>query len=167
MHPAKPRGRLRNIQDPVLKFDSNGRDTKPGICNQSHSTANVGSFIYPFRNGYWLRKVNSLPEERSLDELPDEVFVALGRRGMEGIPLKECTYCNGGNLSLLEVKSEPERIAGKRTETVMETWRVRCNECSREFSISCRIRYHDGARYDTMVNIIDDAGKDLGWLGSY
>jgi hypothetical protein len=115
-----------------------------------------------------LRKVNSLPEERSLDELPSEVFVALGRRGMEAIPLKECTYgCDGGDLSLVDVKSEPESITGKGTETVIETWRVRCNECKKEFSISCKIRYHDRTRYDTMVNIIDDAGKDLGWLGSY
>lgn len=109
-----------------------------------------------------------MPEKRSLDELPSEVFVALGRRGMEGIPLKECTYgCNGGNLALLDVKSEPESIKGHGTETVVETWRVRCNECNREFSISCRIRYHDRTRFDTMVNIIDDNGKDLGWLGSY
>ncbi|MFW9908363.1 MAG: hypothetical protein ACFFEF_07290 [Candidatus Thorarchaeota archaeon] len=109
-----------------------------------------------------------MKEPRTLDELPDQVFVALGRRGMEGIPLKECTYsCGGTELSLIEVSSSPENISGSGTETVVEDWRVKCSKCEKPFTIRCRIRYHDRERMDTMVNIIDDNGKDLGWLGSY
>jgi hypothetical protein len=109
-----------------------------------------------------------MQQDHSLDELPDEVFVALGRRGMEGIPLKECTYdCDSKELSLVDVKKEPLSIAGAGIEFVTEDWLVECDKCHRQFTIRCRVRYFDGTRYDTMVNLLDDAGKDLGWLGSY
>ena len=109
-----------------------------------------------------------MTEERTLDELPDEVYVALGRRGMEGIPLKECTYdCDSAELDLLSVERTPQIINRKGTEEVREDWKVRCEKCEREFTISCKIRYHDGERMDTMVSILDDQGKNLGWLGSY
>ncbi len=106
--------------------------------------------------------------DRSLDELPDDVFVALGRRGMEPIPLKECTYeCDSTDLELIEVTSSPERIKKEGIEELNEMWKVKCSACAREFIIQCVIRYVDGERIDTMVNIIDDQGKNLGWLGSY
>ena len=105
---------------------------------------------------------------RTLDELPDKVFVALGRRGMEGIPLKECTYaCDGQELTLINVRAEPEKIQGISLERVVEDWIVKCNKCNRQFTIRCKIRYVDGERIDTMVNLLDDRGNDLGWLGSY
>jgi hypothetical protein len=106
--------------------------------------------------------------EKSLDELPDQVFVALGRRGMEGIPLKECTYaCDGDELSLVDFDRRPETIKGQGLEPVVEDWQVRCEKCGRTFTIRCKIRYVDGARIDTMVNLMDDKGVDLGWLGSF
>ena len=107
---------------------------------------------------------------RSLDELPSDVFVALGRRGMEPIPLKECTYeCSSDetDLVLIEVTSNPEKIKKEGVEEQTENWRVRCIGCNREFTIQCLIRFVDGERMDTKVNIIDDQGRDLGWLGSY
>jgi len=109
-----------------------------------------------------------LSSKPTIDDLPDEVFVALGRRGMEGIPLKECTYdCDGKELALLEMKREPEKIAGSGSENVVENWVVECNTCKRPFTIQCKIRYYNGERFDTMVNLLDDEGNDLGWLGSY
>ncbi len=112
-------------------------------------------------------KVHRLAE-RSLDELPDEVFVALGRRGMEGIPLKECTYaCDGDELSLIDFERRPDTITGRGLEPVVEDWKVRCDKCKRAFTIRCKIRYVDGERIDTMVNLMDDKGVDLGWLGSF
>ncbi len=109
-----------------------------------------------------------MTDERTLDELPDQVFVALGRRGMEGIPLKECTYdCDGVELDLISVKTTPQNINNRGKEEVLEAWKVRCMKCKREFTISCRIRYHDGERMDTMVSILDDKDENLGWLGSY
>jgi hypothetical protein len=107
-----------------------------------------------------------LADEPTLDELPDRVFVALGRRGMEPLPLKECTYdCDGQELKLIEVKKDP--VGGAGTEEVEENWLVECEKCSRQFTIQCIVRYHDGERIDTRVNLIDDKGKNLGWLGSY
>lgn len=112
--------------------------------------------------------MKALTEERSLDELPDKVFVPLGRRGMEGVLLLECTYaCNSKEISLIEVVMDPEEIQGKGVEQVVEDWAVECDKCKRAFTIRCRIRYMDGERIDTMVSIIDDKNNNLGWLGNY
>ena len=85
---------------------------------------------------------------------------------MEGLPLKECTYeCNSKELTLIEVRKDP--IVGNGTEEVEENWLVECIKCNRQFTIQCIVRYHEGERIDTRVNLIDDTGKNLGWLGSY
>lgn len=109
-----------------------------------------------------------MSEEHSLDELPDQVFVALGRRGMEGIPLKECAYeCDGKDIRLLKVSKDKDEIIGKGNETVVEEWVVECTKCTRSFTIQCTVRYANGKRMDTKVDILDDSGKNIGWLGSY
>ena len=116
----------------------------------------------------YLRLVKLMTEAPTLDDLPDEVFVALGRRGMEGISLKECTYaCDGKELKLIEKNRDPKTITSHGLEKVVEDWIVECNKCNRQFTIRCKIRYIDGKRIDTMVNILDDKGNDLGWLGSF
>ena len=107
-------------------------------------------------------------EGRSLDELPDQVFVALSRRGMEPLPLKECTYdCDGDELHLLEVKQDKESPAASGIDEITVDWNVECKKCSRPFTIRCINRYADGKKIDTRVDILDDTGKNLGWLGSY
>jgi len=112
--------------------------------------------------------VLELTGERSLDELPDRVFVALGRRGMEPLALKECTYeCDGDELNLLNVKQSKENPSEKGIDEMTVDWLVECKKCSRKFTIRCYNRYADGQRIDTRVDIIDDTGKNLGWLGSY
>ena len=112
--------------------------------------------------------MNIMNSEHTLDELPDEVFVPLGIRGMEGIPLKECTYaCDGKELSLKTVSKDPEQINGHGVEPVLEDWTVVCDKCTREFTIRCKVRYLNGKRIDTIVSIIDDKGNNLGWLGNY
>ena len=111
--------------------------------------------------------VKCLEDERSLDELPDQVFVALGRRGMEPLVLKECTYeCDGQELILIEAPKNQEIPKSGNLE-VEENWVVECAKCNRQFTIRCRVHYLDGERLETRVNLIDDNGKDLGWLGSY
>jgi hypothetical protein len=129
-----------------------------------------GAFLFVLDLFYYTR-FKQLTEEvvsdATLDALPDEVFVALGRRGMDPIPLKECTYeCDGKDLELISMK-KGKRISGKGIEQMTEDYLVRCMTCNRQFTIRCVIRYADGERMDTKVNIIDDTGKDLGWLGSY
>jgi len=111
--------------------------------------------------------VEYLVEDRSLDELPDRVFVALGRRGMEPLILKECTYdCDGQELNLIKPPRNQE-ISSKGNMEVEEDWLVECAKCHRQFTIRCKVHYLDGERIDTRVHLIDDKGKDLGWLGSY
>lgn len=106
--------------------------------------------------------------DRSLNELPDRVYVALGRRGMEPLPLKECTYeCDGKELHLLEVNQTKEYPSEKGIDEVTVDWLVQCAKCTRSFTIRCINRYADGQRIDTRVDILDDTGKNLGWLGSY
>lgn len=109
-----------------------------------------------------------LEEGPTIDDLPDEVFVALGRRGMEPIPLKECTYaCDGKELTLISVTKDPPSIQGHSIEVVIEDWLVECEKCKKRFTIRCKVRYVDGKMIDTMVSLLDDRGNDLGWLGSY
>lgn len=111
--------------------------------------------------------VKCLTEERSLDELPDQVYVALGRRGMEPLPLKECTYeCDGQELNLVD-PPEHQEIPDKGNVEIEEDWVVECTKCNRQFTIRCRVHYLDGEKLETRINLIDDTGKDLGWLGSY
>ncbi len=110
----------------------------------------------------------TLGEEHTLDELPDQVYVALGRRGMEPLPLKECTYnCDGKELKLLSFNQNKDRPVEKGIDEIIEDWNVCCEKCMRKFTIRCYVRYADGERIDTRVDIIDDDGKNLGWLGSY
>lgn len=107
-------------------------------------------------------------EKRSLDELPDQVFVPLGRRGMEGIPLKECTYeCDGKEIRLIDVEEIKLGTDEKGIDQVIEKWYVVCEKCNRKFTIQCKIRFKENERLDTYVSIIDDNSNDLGWLGSY
>lgn len=109
-----------------------------------------------------------LTGERSLDELPDQVFVALGRRGMEPLPLKECTYeCDGDEIHLLGVSQSKDNPSLKGIDEITVDWLVECKKCTRPFTIRCINRYADGQRIDTRVDILDDTGKNLGWLGSY
>jgi len=108
-----------------------------------------------------------LTGDRSLDELPNQVYVALGRRGMEPLALKECTYeCGGQELKLIEPPTE-NQIPDKGNLEVEENWLVECTKCNRKFIIRCIIHFLDGERLETRVYLIDDKGKDLGWLGSY
>lgn len=108
-----------------------------------------------------------LASDRTLDELPDRVYVALGRRGMEPLLLKECTYeCDGKELTLIE-PPEKQKIPNEGNLEIEEDWLVECTKCNRQFTIRCKIHYFEGERLDTQVNLIDDDGKDLGWLGSY
>jgi hypothetical protein len=109
-----------------------------------------------------------MTDEPSLDELPDKVFVALGRRGMEGIPLKECMYeCDGKEIRLLKFSKNKDALLERGVEEVVEEWMVECMKCCRSFTIKCFVRYAEGERIDTRVDIIDDTGKNLGWLGSF
>lgn len=94
--------------------------------------------------------------------------MALGRRGMEPLPLKECTYeCDGKELRLLKFSQNKEGPSKKGVDEITEDWLVECEKCKKQFTIRCIVRYADEERIDTRVDIIDSDGKNLGWLGSY
>jgi hypothetical protein len=87
---------------------------------------------------------------------------------MEPLPLKECTYeCDGNELLLVEVNQTKEAPSKKGIDEITEDWLVKCKTCTRPFTIRCINRYADGQKIDTRVDILDDTGKNLGWLGSY
>jgi hypothetical protein len=87
---------------------------------------------------------------------------------MEPLPLKECTYeCDGNELHLLDVRQDKEKPAESGRDEITVDWHVECKKCSRSFTIRCYNRYVDGQRLDTKVEILDDNGENLGWLGSY
>ena len=109
-----------------------------------------------------------MTDEPSLVDLPDQVFVPLGPRGMEGIPLKMCMYeCDGKELRLLSFSKNRDILSGRGVEEVIEDWLVECTTCGRSFTIRCYVTYAQGEKIDTRVHIVDDKGKNLGWLGSY
>ena len=135
------------------------------MTNRISSTAQPTHLSVLVLNSSWCLVLTG---ERSLDELPDQVFVALGRRGMEPLPLKECTYdCEGDELLLQEVTQSKDNPSEKGRDEITVDWVVECKKCKRPFTIRCINRYFDGQRIDTRVDILDDAGKNLGWLGSY
>ena len=113
------------------------------------------------------KAVVNLANDRSLDELPNQVFVPLGRRGMEPLILKECTYdCDGQELILIDPPKNKE-VPSEGNLEIEEDWLVKCAKCNRQFTIRCKIQYFDGEMIGTRVNLIDDNGINLGWLGSY
>jgi len=135
------------------------------VTNRISSNAQPSHLSVLVLNSSWCLVLTG---ERSLDELPDQVFVALGRRGMEPLPLKECTYeCDGDEIHLLGVSQSKDNPSLKGIDEITVDWLVECKKCTRPFTIRCINRYADGQRIDTRVDILDDTGKNLGWLGSY
>jgi len=135
------------------------------VTNRISSNAQPTHLFVLVLNSPWCL---ALTGERSLNELPGQVFVALGRRGMEPLPLLECTYeCDGKELHLIEMSQNKDAPSEKGVDEITEDWLVECTKCNRPFTIRCFVRYADGERIDTRVDILDDTGKNLGWLGSY
>jgi len=135
------------------------------VTNRISSNAQPSHLSVLVLNSSWCLVLTG---ERSLDELPDQVFVALGRRGMEPLPLKECTYeCDGDEIHLLGVSQSKDNPSLKGIDEITVDWLVECKKCTRPFTIRCINRYADGRRIDTRIDILDDTGKNLGWLGSY
>lgn len=114
-------------------------------------------------------------EEHSsdLDELPDTVYVPLGRRGMEPVPLKICPDCSKENLTLIQKKIT--RAAAKQDVTREEMslaekeivdYKVRCQKCGNQFIIRLMRLYFKEEPVQTLVSILSKEGEPELWLGT-
>lgn len=108
-----------------------------------------------------------------LDELPDTVYVPLGRRGMEPVPLKICLDCSKENLTLIQKKIT--RAAAKQDDPSEDTslaekeivdYKVRCQECGNQFIIRLTRLYFKEEPVQTLVSTQSKEGDPELWLGT-
>ena len=108
-----------------------------------------------------------------MNEIPDQIYVSLGRRGFDPIKLKYCHVCKNptiSDLELLEKEVLKEKTEG--TNSVEEiAYKIKDKRCGGIFYIklSHMFKVIEGKkeRVTTVVNILDGKKKDLGWLGNY
>ncbi|TFG04394.1 MAG: hypothetical protein EU536_04740 [Promethearchaeota archaeon] len=108
----------------------------------------------------------------SLKEIPDKIFVSLGRRGFDPVTAKQCPKC--GNMAAgLELKEKIEHADIEHEEGFKKTvdYQVHCRNCDAIFYIRLQHVFQKVSsgdkRVTTMVNILDEAQNDIGWLGNY
>ena len=106
----------------------------------------------------------------SLDEIPNQITVSLGRRGFDPVNPKKCPKCGNPNLKLLN-KEELDTIKHKEGEKRTIDYKIQCLNCNNIFYIKLQhvIQFIDGRekRVTTLVNVLDENKNDLGWLGNY
>jgi hypothetical protein len=110
---------------------------------------------------------------KSLDELPDTVYIPLGRRGMESASLKECSRCSAENLLLLSKSLTTEEIAPE-TSTKDELsekkeiidYMVQCQECQHQFIIRLKRLSLGEKPVQTFVFVLNKSGNSEQWLGN-
>jgi len=105
----------------------------------------------------------------SFDELPEFVFVPLGTRGVERIKLKQCQHCLNDDLPSLRLVERSVKDASENQDTV--SYLVLCEKCNLKFTLRCRNIYSSGherrTRIISFVSVLDEEGKDQGWLGNF
>ncbi|MFX0133545.1 MAG: hypothetical protein ACFFDN_07875 [Candidatus Hodarchaeota archaeon] len=109
----------------------------------------------------------------SLDEIPNQITVSLGRRGFDPIHPKQCLKCGNPNQSRLKLleKIEQDKVTHEKGEKRTIDYKIQCLNCQDIFYIRLQhlIHYQDDEekRVTTKVNILDENKNDLGWLGNY
>ncbi len=108
-----------------------------------------------------------------LNELPDTVYVPLGRRGMEPVPLKICSDCSKENLTLIQkkitkvpVKQDVSSVDISQTEKEIVDYKVRCQECGHQFIIRLTHLYFKKKPVQTLVSTQSKEGEPELWLGT-
>jgi len=106
----------------------------------------------------------------SIKELPDQIYAPLGTRGLQPIKLKQCFRCSNQNVDELQVTEKKiEAVQGRDQE--MADYKIICKKCSSSFTIRLRNLYvvEKGRkrRSLTFVSILDEEGRDEGWVGSF
>jgi len=106
----------------------------------------------------------------SIEDLPDQIYAPLGTRGLQPIKLKQCFRCSNQNIEELQVIGKKiEAVQGKDQE--IADYKITCKKCNSTFTIRLRNLYvvekGQKRRSITFVSILDEEGRDEGWLGSF
>jgi len=105
----------------------------------------------------------------SLDELPELVMIPLGTRGVQRIKLKHCQYCSNDDPSSLKLLERSVKNLGEGQDAI--SYLVLCERCSHRFTFHCRNVYStdrgEKKRVVSFVSVLDEEGKDQGWLGNF
>ncbi|MHA1300769.1 MAG: hypothetical protein ACTSO9_15235 [Candidatus Helarchaeota archaeon] len=109
----------------------------------------------------------------SLDEIPNQIKVSLGRRGFDPVNPKQCSKCGNAipsGFKLLEKQEEPEVTHEEGRKQTLD-YKIQCMKCNNIFYIRLQhvFQKKEGGekRVTTLVNILDEEKNDLGWLGNY
>ncbi|MHA1785375.1 MAG: hypothetical protein ACTSVY_01000 [Candidatus Helarchaeota archaeon] len=108
-----------------------------------------------------------------MEELPDKIYVSLGRRGFDPIKLKYCHVCKNPVVQDLELlKKEVIEEKSIDDNTMIEVnYKFQDKKCGGIFYIKLKHMYKTfngkKKRITTLVNILDKDKNDLGWLGNY
>ena len=111
---------------------------------------------------------NSSQNSFSLDELPDTVYVPLGRRGMDSIELKMCPDCNHERLILIQKDTRQEVLneGDPPAKKEIVDYEVRCRKCEYQFIIRLNRIFFKDKLIQTLVSIIPPNGESSLWLGN-
>jgi len=106
----------------------------------------------------------------SIEDLPDKIYAPLGTRGLQPIKLKQCFRCSNQNVEELQViEKKIEAVQGRDQE--IADYKIVCKKCSSTFTFRLRNLYAvekgQKRRLITFVSILDEKGRDEGWLGSF
>jgi len=106
------------------------------------------------------------------NELPDKIYVPLGRRGFHPINLKACVRCFNAErfvLNFIEKKEYPAEIIDNAKKEIID-YKVQCKNCNAIYFIRMTLfKNIDENKEEQIIanfNILDENGNDEGWLGS-
>jgi len=106
----------------------------------------------------------------SIEDLPDQIYAPLGTRGLQPIKLKQCFRCSNQNVEELQVIEKKIEAVHNRHQEIAD-YKIICKKCGSTFTIRLRNLYMvekgQKRRSITFVSILDEEGRDEGWLGSF
>ena len=105
-----------------------------------------------------------------MNEIPDQVFVPLGRRGFDPIPIKFCHNCQdrSGRISMVQKVTSEKQEGGVFLQEI--DYEIKCDVCGGTFFY--RIRHvfdivgDKRRKVVSTVNILNEKKEDLGWVGN-
>lgn len=105
-------------------------------------------------------------------ELPDTIFVPLGRKGFHPINIKKCIKCSAEDRFVLDFMEKIEHPVEKTENGKKETtdYKIQCKSCNAIYYIRMtqikRIKGEKEERMLTNFNILNEKGEDEGYLGT-
>ncbi|MHA1733614.1 MAG: hypothetical protein ACTSU5_16825 [Promethearchaeota archaeon] len=100
------------------------------------------------------------------DEIPSQVFIALGRRGREKIATDQCFLpgCEneGGNLNYFGRRVEVDGAEGDERVTIHLYYDVECGSCGGKFTLlfKCTGKLTEGVSYSTIKEKMEGTPVD-------